>query len=205
MKSNFNKIDLWMLKKWSDIERFNNARTTFIDKFDKWVENTINEGKNEYLEEYEKDFLDKTNKSKETNKIKELHFYKKHWIIDEKNNWNKYSLMIADWNYESLSGENEEKFYYGVWTKHIIKYGIELGKFNEQLKENIKKILPDVEFEELDDGIYCFVNFPLHKIAENVENQNESEISNIIITAMKNLKEIGDVLEETRESYPEFK
>lgn len=153
----FNEIDLYLLDRWEDVVKFEDAVRKLKGTYQELIDEAISEIMKR--EPWSGDEFEVITYPEKRGYTEQIYIYKKSWICG-KGNWDIVGLGIQAIDIDSIMGYGEDKPYAYIWTEMVKMKGVDLKKFNDYLLRELKDIKTNMplslEIDEADTYGYWF-------------------------------------------------
>ena len=146
----FDEVDIYLLNKWHDISKLQNAINSLNNKMKGFIEEIVSGLK-------DREWWDKRQFGEPyvTRKM-QIGIGKKSWIIGPDQKWDHVSIWIEPFDLDNLLGISDRPIA-GIWTSRLGVQQTDFNKvFNQETKEIREKMKATMDFKDLDDEEYSF-------------------------------------------------
>lgn len=190
----FNEIDLYLLDRWDDVVKFEDAVEKLKGTYQELIEEAISEIKE--CEPWSGGEFKVITYPEKRNNTEQIYIYKQSWICG-KDKWDIVGLGIQCIDIYSIMGYGEDKPYVCIWTEKVEKLGIDLKKFNDHLLKELKDRPSSLE---IDNWGYWFY-FPKSPKELLEAMKKEKQFINLLVEQFNTLSKFIDPVDRTIKKY----
>ncbi len=192
----FNEIDLYLLDRWDDVVKFEDALENLERSHQELIEEAILTIKDECKQWLGDEFEVRLSQEKSTIYID---VYKKSWILGEKD-WDFIGFEWGNIDINSIMGYGEDKPYFCIWTKNIKKLDVDLDEFNATLLKELKDIVSSLKIVNWGSSIGFYFPQSQKELLEAMKKGKP--FIDILIMQFNTLSKLIDPIDKTIEKYP---
>lgn len=190
----FNEIDLYLLDRWDDVVKLEDA----VEKLKGTHQELIDEAILKITEECkgwsEDEFIVRPYPEK---RARQIYVYKKSWIFGKEKDWGLIGLGIENIDINGIIGE--DKPYVCIWTESVKMLGIDLENFNATLLKELKDMSSSLEIENWGSSIGFYFPQSQKELLEAMKKGKP--FIDILITQFNTLSKFIDPIDKTIEKY----